>query len=73
MTFKPKQLDPETVKTFNETGVGTLLEDIDNKLDIILEGQNGIQKDIRTIKNGYKQLEERVDRTEVRLDVIETR
>lgn len=40
MTFKPKQLGPNAVKIFNETEVGTLLESIDDKLDLILESQN---------------------------------
>ena len=40
MTFKPKQLDPKTVKIFSENEVGTLLEDIDNKLELILGEQN---------------------------------
>jgi len=73
MTFKPKQLDPKTVKIFSENEVGTLLEDIDNKLELILEGQDGIKSDIRSTKNNYEQLEERVGRTEVRLDTVEAR
>lgn len=47
MTFKPKQLDPEVVKTFSETEVGTLLENIDDKLDLILESQTGMRTEIR--------------------------
>lgn len=73
MTFKPKQLDSEAVKTFSETEVGTLLENIDDKLDLILEGQNGISKDVGTIKGDYKRLDERIGRTEIRLDAIEVR
>ena len=37
MTFKPKQLDPDVVKIFSETEVGTLLESIDDKLSMILD------------------------------------
>ncbi len=73
MTFKPKQLDPKSVKVFSETEVGTLLEDIDSKIDLILEGQNFIQNDIKTIKNSHQNLNSRVDRTEIRLDVIEAK
>ncbi|OGN08569.1 MAG: hypothetical protein A2750_02085 [Candidatus Yanofskybacteria bacterium RIFCSPHIGHO2_01_FULL_45_42] len=73
MTFKPKQLDPKAVKIFSENEVGTLLEDIDNKLELILEGQDGIKSDIRSTKNNYEQLEERVGRTEVRLDTVGAR
>jgi len=73
MTFKPKQLDPEAVKTFSESEVGTLLENIDDKLDLILEGQGGMKDDIKIIKNGYKRLDERVSKTEIQLDVIEAR
>ena len=49
MTFKPKQLDPEAVTTFSGTEVGTLLENIDSKLELILEGQDGMRSDIRTM------------------------
>ncbi len=73
MTFKPKQLDPEAVKIFSETEVGTLLENIDDKLGLILENQTGIRDDIKTMKNGYKHLDDRVTKTEIRLDVIEAR
>ena len=73
MTFKPKQLDPEAVKTFSETEVGTILENIDEKLDLILESQNGMRTDIKTIKSDYKQLDERVSKTEIRLDTVEAR
>ncbi|OGN03328.1 MAG: hypothetical protein A2655_00670 [Candidatus Yanofskybacteria bacterium RIFCSPHIGHO2_01_FULL_43_42] len=73
MTFKPKQLDPEAVKVFSETEVGTLLENIDGKLDLILEGQNGICEDIRVVKSGYQSLDKRVAKTEARLDVVEAR
>jgi len=73
MIFKPKQLDSKTVKIFSENEVGTLLEDIDNKLELILEGQDGIKSDIRSTKNNYEQLDERIGRTEVRLDAVEAR
>jgi len=73
MTFKPKQLDPKVIKIFSENEVGTLLEDIDNKLELILEGQDGIREDVGTIKSGYKRLDERVGRTEIRLDAVEAR
>lgn len=73
MTFKPKQLDPEAVKVFSETEVGTLIENIDSKLDLILEVQKGVRDDIKDIGRDYKKLSDRVDRTEIRLDVIEAR
>lgn len=73
MTFKPKQLDPEAVKIFSETEVGTLLESIDDKIGLILESQNGIRDDVKTMKSGYKHLDDRVGKTEIRLDVIEAR
>ena len=58
---------------FSETEVGTLLENIDGKLDLILEGQNGICEDIRVVKSGYQSLDKRVAKTEARLDVVEAR
>ena len=73
MTFKPKQLDPKSIKVFSETEVGALVENIDSKLDLILETQNGIRNDVKDILKDYKNLKERVDHTEIRLDVIEAR
>ena len=73
MTFKPKQLDPKSIKVFSETEVGALVENIDSKLDLILETQNGIRNDVKDIGKDYKNLKERVDHTEIRLDVIEAR
>lgn len=73
MIFKPKQLDPEAVKVFSETEVGTLLENIDGKLDLILEGQKGIRDDVRVVKGDYQNLDKRVTKTEVRLDAVEAR
>lgn len=73
MTFKPKQLDPEAVKTFSETEVGTLLENIDDKLGLILENQNGIRDDVKILKSDYRHIDDRVSKTEIRLDVIEAR
>ncbi|OGM99242.1 MAG: hypothetical protein A3C71_01200 [Candidatus Yanofskybacteria bacterium RIFCSPHIGHO2_02_FULL_43_15c] len=73
MTFKPKQLDPEAVKIFSETEVGTLLESIDDKLGLILENQDGIRDDVKTLKNDYRHIDDRVSKTEIRLDVIEAR
>ena len=73
MTFKPKQLDPKATKVFSETEVGTLLENIDEKIDLILEGQKSMQGDIKAIKNNHQNLNSRVDRVEIRLDVIEAK
>ena len=73
MTFKPKQLDPEAVKIFSETEVGTLLESIDDKLGLILENQDGIRDDVKVLKKDYQNIDDRVSKTEIRLDVIEAR
>lgn len=73
MTFNPKQLDPKAVKIFSETEVGTLLESIDDKLGLILESQSGIRDDVKTLKSDYRHIDDRVSKTEIRLDVIEAR
>lgn len=73
MKIKLKQLDSEAVKAFTETEVGTLLEDIDSKLDLILESQKSMANDIKDMSKDYNKLDNRVERTEIRLDVIETR
>lgn len=55
------------------TEVGVLFENVDDKLGLIIESQNGIRDDIKTKKNDYKRLDERVGKTEIRLDIIEAR
>lgn len=55
------------------TEVGVLFENVDDKLGLIIESQNGIRDDIKTIKNDRRRLDERVSKTEIRLDVIEAR
>lgn len=73
MIFKPKQLDPEAVKIFSESEVGTLLESIDGKLDLLLENQSGTSNNVKTLEKNYKHLDDRVSKTEIRLDVLEAR
>lgn len=55
------------------TEAGVLFEDVHDKLDLILESQSGIRDDVKTIKSNYKHIDDRVSRTEIRLDVIEAR
>jgi len=73
MIFKPKQLDSDIVKTFSETEIGVILENIDEKLDLILESQSGMRSDIKEIKSNYKHIDDRIGKTEIRLDVVEAR
>jgi len=73
MVFKPKQLDPKATKAFTEMEVSTLLESIDDKLDLILEGQIEPRNGIKDLKTDHWQLDQRVERIEVRVDTIETR
>lgn len=73
MTFKPKQLDSEATKVFNETEVGVLLESVDSKLDLILETQKGMRDDIKGIRKDHKDFSNRMDHVEIRLDVVEAR
>jgi len=73
MAFKPKQLDPKATKSFSEMEVSTLLESIDDKLDLILEGQIGLQDSIKDLKTDHGQLNQRVERVEIRVDTIEAR
>ena len=56
-----------------QTEVGVLFEDVHDKLDLILESQSGIRDDVKTLKNDYQYVDDRVSKTEIRLDVIEAR
>lgn len=73
MAFKPKQLDPKATKSFSEMEVSTLLESIDDKLDFILEGQIGLRDGINDLKTDNKQLNQRIECVEIRVDTIEAR
>jgi hypothetical protein len=73
MAFKPKQLKPDSIKPFAATEVETLLEDIDNKLDLILEGQIAFRDNLSAVKGDTQRLYKRVERTELRLDAIDAR
>jgi len=50
-----------------------LIENIDSRLDLILEAQKGVWDDIKDIGRDYKKLSDRIDRAEIRLDVIDAR
>ena len=55
------------------TEVGVLFENVDDKLGLIIDSQNGIRDDVKTLKNDYRHIDDRVSKTEIRLDVIEAR
>lgn len=56
MTKRKSQLNPKVKRMFTGTEVGALLEDVDQKLGIIIEGQAGWTR--------------RADRIETRLDTV---
>ncbi|MEX2053201.1 MAG: hypothetical protein WD898_03180 [Candidatus Paceibacterota bacterium] len=64
-------IDPNTKKIFSEGEVGVLLEDIDQKLGLLAEGQQTIQHQISSMAQGQEKLAKRMDRAEVRLDAVE--
>jgi len=67
------QLTPKVKKLFTGTEVGALLEDVDQKLGTIIEGQQTIERKLDTLSNNHYKLEHRVTRSEIRLDTIETK
>jgi chromosome segregation ATPase len=52
---------------------GVLLEDINGKLSLLLEGYRGLDTRIGKLEERIEILEEKIDRLEVRLDNIEER
>ncbi len=67
------QLNLKVKKLFTGTEVGPLLEDVDQKLGTIIEGQQTIERKLDTLSNNHYQLEHRVTRSEIRLDTLETK
>ena len=57
------QLTPKVKKLFTGTEVGALLEDVDQKLGTIIEGQQTIERKLDTLSNNHYQLEHRVTRS----------
>lgn len=70
---KKLQLKATTKRLFTGTEVGTLLEDIDQKLGIISESQQMTDQKLDRFISGQNNLTQRVDRTEIRLDILETK
>ena len=74
MTNKPKsQLSPDVKRVFTGTEVGALLEDVDQKLVTIIEGQQSIDRKLDTLVKDSHHLDQRVTRSEIRLDTLEAK
>ena len=52
-------------KSFTTTEVGTLLEDINSKFDLLAEGQSGLREDVHGLKEEVNKLAGRMDRLEI--------
>lgn len=63
MDKSDSQLNPKTKKLFTETEVGVLLEDIDQKLGVIAEGQTGLV-------GRMERFEGRITRLDVKVDTL---
>lgn len=68
---KKSQLDPAVKRMFTGTEVGALLEDVDQKLVTIIEGQQTIDRKLDSISKDVHHLDKRVTQSEIRLDTIE--
>jgi len=73
MVKKTSQLSEDTKKIFSETEVGTLLEDIDDKLGTIIEGQEMMKRQLKVLAGDTENVKHRLDTVEVRVDAIDSR
>ncbi len=64
-------LKPSTMKVFTETEVNVLLEDVNHNLQMLAEGQQSIQEKLGRIEGNQGAHARRLERAEIRLDVIE--
>lgn len=67
------QLNPKVKRLFTGTEVGALIEDVDQKLGTIIEGQQTIERKLDTLTANHYRLDERVTRSEIRLDTLEAK
>lgn len=73
MNKTKSQLSARVKRLFTGTEVGALIEDVDQKLGTIIEGQQTIERKLDTLTRNHYRLDERVTRSEVRLDTLETK
>ena len=67
------QLNPKVKRLFTGTEIGALIEDVDQKLGTIIEGQQTIERKLDTLTRSHHHLDERVTRSEIRLDTLEAK
>lgn len=70
MAKTKSQLNPKVKRLFTGTEVGALIEDVDQKLGTIIEGQRTIERKLDVLNRNHHQVEQRVTRTEIRLDTL---
>ena len=56
--------------TFTASQVGVMLEDLNTKFDILAEGQSIMRADIHSLKDGQVGIVNRLDRLEMKTDVM---
>lgn len=71
MTFKPKQLDPKAARVFTGSEVGTLLESIDEKLDVLVEGQKTLDSRLKRVETKVEVLTDTVG--DIKVDLTEVK
>lgn len=64
-------LNPDVIKVFSHTEVGTLIEDVNSNLKILAEGQQAIDQKIDRIAAKQEVHDHRLERLEIRVDTIE--
>lgn len=76
LNMEPKdkpQIDPKLKKLFTGTEVAALLEHIDGNVKLVLEGQQAIERKLDRFGTKHDRLEQRVTRSEIRLDTLEAK
>ena len=53
--------------------IGAFAEDVQHKLDLVIEGQNGLGERMDRLEGRMDGLEGRMDHLEVRVDVVDTK
>ena len=71
--IKLNKLDPKVKKVFSESEVGVLIEHFDNTLQLVAEGQVGLERRMNSLDGKVDSLDNRMGNLENRMDSLDSK